>query len=163
MENHSESENTATSGPPRMPEVGSANPYLAPQQHPYVPMAQQQRNPYEVNQDDCTMGMLVHLLGLLTGFIGVLIIWLVKKDQSMFVNHHGKEALNFIITWFLASLVLIGGGLVLAVVTMGLGMFLIFPFIFLMWIGQIVFGIMACMAANRGEWHRIPLTIRLIQ
>ena len=42
-----------------------------------------------------TMAMLAHLLGALTGFLGPLIIWLVKRDTDAFVDDQGKEALNF--------------------------------------------------------------------
>ncbi len=105
------------------------------------------------------MGMLVHLLALLTGFLGVLIIWLVKKDQSRFIDHHGKEALNFMITCFLAAMI----GIVFAVITMGLGMIIVLPLFMLIWVGSLVFEIMACIAANRGEWYRIPMTIRFIK
>ena len=48
--------------------------------------------------DAKTMGMLAHLLVIFTGFIGPLIIWLIKKDQSPFVNQQGKEALNWGLT-----------------------------------------------------------------
>ncbi|MFK7909159.1 MAG: DUF4870 domain-containing protein [Akkermansiaceae bacterium] len=116
-------------------------------------------DPFATTQDDRTMGMLVHLLALLTGFIGPLILWLVKKDQSRFIDHHGKESLNFMITCFLASLI----GLAFAVITLGFGMILVFPLFILIWVCSLIFEIMACIAANRGEWHRIPMTIRLIK
>ena len=47
--------------------------------------------------DDCNMGMLIHLGGVLTGFIMPLIIWLIKKDQSRFVDDQanlGRQKLN---------------------------------------------------------------------
>src|SRR5258706_10280107 len=51
----------------------------------------------EPDQDAKTMAMLAHLLGIF-GFVGPLIIWLIKKDQSPFVDDQGKEALNFHLT-----------------------------------------------------------------
>lgn len=113
--------------------------------------------------DDRTMGMLVHLLGLLTGIIGVLILWLVKKNESRFVDHHGKEALNFQLTLLVYMICFMALAFILAVVTMGLGMFVVFPLIFVISIGALVLEILACMAANRGEWHRYPMTIRFIK
>jgi len=59
--------------------------------------------PAEIKQEDKTMAMLCHLLGILTAFLGPLIIWLVKKDQSPFVDDQGKEALNFQITLVIAN------------------------------------------------------------
>ncbi|MBK1853995.1 DUF4870 domain-containing protein [Verrucomicrobiaceae bacterium 5K15] len=147
--------------PPEMPSGSGADPYVTPAQPPMLPTAAQ-ADANGVTADDRSMGMLVHLLGLLTGFIGVLIIWLVKKDQSRFVDFHGREALNFMITIFTVTM---GGmlvGLALSIFTMGLGMLLLFPLIFLVGVGQLVCEIIACIAANRGEWHRYPMTIRFI-
>ena len=50
----------------------------------------------------CTWGMACHLAGL-TKYIGIpfgniagpLIIWLIKKNASPFVDDNGKESLNF--------------------------------------------------------------------
>ena len=48
------------------------------------------------------LAMACHLLGLL-GFLGPLIIWLIKKDSSAAVNQHGKAALNFQISILIYS------------------------------------------------------------
>ena len=103
------------------------------------------------------MGMLVHLLALLTGIIGVLIIWLVKKDQSRFVDHHGKEALNFQLTVIISCLALFMLGIMTFV-----GLIIAIPMIWVIGIVAFIFEIVACLAASRGEWHRYPMTIRLI-
>jgi len=36
--------------------------------------------------DDRNLAMLAHLLGIVSGFVGALIIWLIKKDQSAYVD-----------------------------------------------------------------------------
>jgi len=105
------------------------------------------------SKDDKTMAMLCHLLGLLTSFIGPLIIWLIKKDQSAYVNQQGKEALNFQITvaiaWFVAGLsTMVCIGVVLLPVVA---------------VANLVFCIMACVAANKGEPYRYPVCLRLIK
>ncbi|HVJ47326.1 MAG TPA: DUF4870 domain-containing protein [Luteolibacter sp.] len=112
--------------------------------------------------DDRSMAMLCHLLTILTGFIGPLILWLVKKDTSPFVNHHGKEALNFQITMFLVSLIVVIASVVIALVTLGTGIFLLFPIFMVFPILILVAEIMACVAANRGEWYRYPCCIRIL-
>ena len=58
--------------------------------------------------DERTMGMLAHILGGVTNFLGPLIIWLIKKDESPFVNDQGKEALNFQITIAIGYVVMMG-------------------------------------------------------
>ena len=114
-------------------------------------------DPLVVSDDDRTMGMLIHLLAMLTGIVGVLILWLIKKDQSRFIDYHGKEALNFQLT----LLLIVVASMAVGIVTF-FGIFLAIPFVWLMGMGAFVLEIIACIAANRGEWHRYPLTIRFI-
>ncbi|MFB3894144.1 MAG: DUF4870 domain-containing protein [Phycisphaerae bacterium] len=107
----------------------------------------------EQNKEARTMGMLCHLLGILTGFVGPLIIWLIKKDQSPFVSDQGKEALNFQITLVFAYII---GGVTAC--------FFIGIFITLAaWICSIIFSIIGCMKANQGIRYRYPFAIRLIK
>jgi uncharacterized protein len=106
------------------------------------------------DKDAISMGMLCHLLGIFTGFLGPLIIWLIKKDSSPWVDDQGKEALNFQIAALIVSLVCI-------------------PLIYVFCIGallllavhvtRIVFGIIATIQANQGIAYRYPLTLRLIK
>jgi uncharacterized Tic20 family protein len=112
--------------------------------------------------DDRSMAMLCHLLSILTGFIGPLILWLVKKDTSPFVNHHGKEALNFQITMLLVSLGIVIVSAIVALVTFGMGIFALFPVFLVLPVLILIAEIMACIAANRGEWHRYPCCIRIL-
>lgn len=100
------------------------------------------------------MAMLAHLLAIFTWFIGPLIIWLTQKDTSAFVDDQGKEALNFQITIGIAYIAL---G-VLACLTLGLGSILL-PVVGII---NLIFCILACVAANRGERFRYPFAIRLI-
>lgn len=108
------------------------------------------------DKDARTMAMLAHLLGAIPGLplVGPLIIWLLKKDQSPFVDSQGKEAVNFGITMLIAHVV---AG-VIGVATC----FLIFlPMIVAL--VQIILGIMAAVEANKGVDYRYPFNIRLIK
>jgi uncharacterized Tic20 family protein len=115
--------------------------------------------------DDRTMAMLAHLLGIFTGFLGPLIIWLVKKDQSEFVNDQGREVVNFHITVGLVSVVVLPGLLILSVIPL-IGC-LIFPIFILtamaISIGSLVFHIMGTVKANEGIAYRYPFNFRLIK
>ena len=104
------------------------------------------------DQDSKTMGMLAHLLGIFLGFIGPLIIWLIKKDQSPFVDDQGKESLNFQLTVLIGYL--IGG----ATSCLFIGLLIL-----VIWVLSIVFGIMGAIAANKGEAYRYPFNIRMIK
>ncbi|MHC4910458.1 MAG: DUF4870 domain-containing protein [Planctomycetota bacterium] len=104
------------------------------------------------SSDDRNMALLAHVLAIFTGFIGPLIIWLIKKDGSPFVDDHGKEALNFQITVLIASIV----SAVLAIVVIGVFLLLAIA------ICNLVFCILAAVAASNGEFYRYPMTIRLL-
>lgn len=101
--------------------------------------------------DEKQSATLAHALGIFT-WIGPLVIYLTQGDRSAFVKHHTSEALNFSITLFLASMVCF----VLMFVLIG---FILLP---LVWLGGLIMHIMGAMAANRGEWYRYPISIRLV-
>jgi uncharacterized Tic20 family protein len=107
----------------------------------------------EPNKDARTMAMLCHLLAIFTSFVGPLIIWLIKKEQSPYVDKQGKEALNFQITVVIASFV---AGL-LTLVCIG---FILLPAIFIV---DLIFCIMGCVATNKGQDYRYPVSLRFIK
>ena len=102
--------------------------------------------------DPKTMAVLAQVLGILTGLVGPLIIYLINGEKDPYVRHHSSEALNFQLTILIAYLV----SFVLMLVLIG---FLLF---FVVWILALVWGIQAAMAANRGEWYRYPVSIRFV-
>jgi uncharacterized Tic20 family protein len=112
------------------------------------------------SQDERTWALIAHLSGLVASalgglsFLGPLIVWLIKKDQSAFVADQAKEALNFQIAVTIALLV----SLVIAAATC-VGIVLL-PVV---GIGSLVFAIIAAMEANKGVAYRYPYTIRLIK
>ena len=114
-------------------------------------MPGQQMQPGVLNPDEKTMGMLAHILGIFT-FLGPLIIWLIKKDESQFVDYHGKEALNFQITMFIAYI----ASFFLLFILIG---FLLLPILLIL---NILFPILAGIAANKGEYYKYPVSIRMI-
>ena len=111
--------------------------------------------PGDLSKDSCTMGMLAHLLGALFGFLGPLIIWLVKKDADPFVDDQGKEALNFQITILF--------GLLAAGLLTGVSCGFLFPVMGVPPLLSLIFGIMGCLEANKGIAYRYPFAIRLIK
>lgn len=101
------------------------------------------------------MALLAHLLGIISGFIGPLVIWLINKDDASksFVTDQSKEALNFQITVFIAVVI----SWILAFVLIGL---LLLP---LVGIAALVLAIIAAVKANNGEAYRYPFALRLIK
>lgn len=109
--------------------------------------------------DDKTMGLVAHILMIFTWWLGPLILWIIKKEQKGFAEHHAREALNFGITITIAYIALWILSTILAFVLSGLTFFL--PF--LVWVAAVVFGILAAMAANKGEMYRYPFSLRLVK
>jgi len=101
------------------------------------------------------MAMIGHLSGIVAGFIGPLIIWLINKEKADkgWLNGQAKEALNFQITIFIAYCV----AALLTIVLIGM---LLIPVIL---IANLVLCIMAGMKANEGVDYRYPFAIRLIK
>lgn len=96
------------------------------------------------------------LIGFIIPFgsiIGPLIIWQIKKNEMPFVDDQGKEALNFQITMAIAVLACI----VLMVVLIG------FLLIWIVGLLDLVFIIIAALAANNGQAYRYPFTLRLVK
>lgn len=96
--------------------------------------------------------------GTLT-IVAVLVIWLVYRERSALIDFHGKQQVNLAITTVLAGVATFFGTLV----TFGLGGFVLIPLLVAFGIYIIVISIVAAVAANRGEYYRIPLTIRFIK
>ena len=112
-----------------------------------------------VSQEEKTMGMLCHLLAIFTGWLGPLIIWLIKKDTMPFVDDQGKEALNFNIMLLIVFAILWA----LTFVTFGIGILLTGPLMFIIGVAALVLVIMAGIKANEGVAYRYPFSLRLIK
>lgn len=102
--------------------------------------------------DDKNIATITHLCGTVFSFIPALIVWILKKDDSAYIADQAKEALNFQITVLLAQF--IAGVLVFILIG--------FLFIFIIWVINIVFCIIAAISTSKGENYRYPLTLRLI-
>jgi uncharacterized protein len=114
--------------------------------------------------DDRTWAMAAYLSPIVVHFIGPLIIFFVKKDESPFVRHHAAQSLNMIITSTIYGIGLIIAGAVAGAVTHGVG-FLLFLLVWLAFsVTMLVYLIIATVAANRGELYQVPpwLCLRLV-
>ena len=98
--------------------------------------------------------MLAHLLALvpipLVPVVGPLLIWLIKRGESPFIEAHAKESASFQMTVLLA--LLISGWLCLFVI----GFLLIIGVL----IADVVLIITAAFKAKKGENFRYPFTLR---
>jgi len=107
----------------------------------------------EVTQDDRNMALLCHILGLLASVFGPLILWILMKDKSSFVDFHGKQAINFQITLILLYM---GSGVLMCVYIGLLTAMATFAI-------QVIFTILPAMKAYEGERYVIPLAIPFLR
>ncbi len=121
------------------------------------------RRPGRVTADDRQTAMFIYLLGIFTGFVGPLILWMMKRDESKFINHHGKEVLNFCLTLLIPLLTLVMVGCPLVFLTWGLAGFIVVPLFLAVNVYALVMMIIGAMKANQGQWWEFPLSIRMIQ
>ena len=113
--------------------------------------------------------LLVFLAGFATAgalslfaFVVPLVIMQSYGPRSAYVRQHAVESLNFQLSWLLYGLILIVGSVLIAVVTLGIGLLGIIPLLLVAFVCELVFMIMACTAASAGRLHRYPLTIRFV-
>lgn len=103
----------------------------------------------EHNQEDRFMAMLIYLLSFATNIIGPLIIWIIKRETSSFVDRIGKDYFNFMISymlWFLIS------GF-LSIILIGIPIFMILAVL------SFIFTIIGAIKAYEGETYLPPLSI----
>lgn len=124
----------------------------------------------------------------LGNFLGPLVLWVINKDKSEFVDSHGKQALNFQLSVFLYALILgtitiplfvfkvfngidfidfngfdnlhisISKPSPLLYITGGLGVLAVIGFIL-----ELIFVVLASLKARDGEMYHYPLTINFIK
>ncbi len=113
----------------------------------------------EITHDEKQMGMFCHLAafaGMVIPFgsiIAPLVIWQMKKDESEYIDFHGKESLNFQITMAIALLI----SMVLMFVLIG---FLLVPALVVF---ELVMIIIAAIKANDGVRYQYPFNFRFIK
>ncbi len=120
----------------------------------------QNQNQYNGYTKDERMWAMIAHLSAVVGFIipfgniiAPLLIWILKKDESAFINDQGKEALNFQISVTIYAIVCV----ILIFVVIGILLIIILG------IGILIFVIIASINSYDGKAYRYPLTIRIIK
>ncbi len=129
------------------PAVAGANPGA-----PRMSMAPKGRLRYEgLSDTDRNFGVAIHLTAFACVIFGPLIftplvLWFIRKDKSAFVDDHGREVINFGISYFIYTLLLFWTILIPLALS----------------IVAIVSLIRGAVAASNGEYFRYPLAIRFL-
>ena len=122
-----------------------------------------------ITQNDKNYSSITHLSVFAGWFfpfgniIAPLVLWLAKKNESTYIDAHGKSAVNFqlslVLYGFLLAILLIP----IAIFTLGLGIIAIILGIIPAVILYILFIISASIKASKGEYYQYPFTIEFIK
>jgi uncharacterized protein len=152
------------------PSQGYAQPgYGQPGQPPGSVYGQPPVGP--VGSDDKTWVLLAHFGGGaaafvssgVLGWVAPLIAMLAQGDKSPTVRGHAVDAVNFQITWAIASVVAYVVFLCGGAITLGFGYLFLWLLPLATAIIATVFGIVAGVKANNGQPYRYPMTFRIIK
>jgi uncharacterized Tic20 family protein len=127
-----------------------------PQQYgqPGYPQSAGQAGQASVSESDEKLwALLAHVSIPFIWFVGPLIVYLIYKDRSPWLKEASTEALNFSILYSIASFVC----WMLTAVLIGA---ILLPLVF---IGALIFCILAALAANRHELYRYPINWRIMK
>ncbi|MCE5204552.1 MAG: DUF4870 domain-containing protein [Porphyromonadaceae bacterium] len=86
----------------------------------------------------------------LAGFVVPVLMWITNKETNVKVDMHGKNILNFMISYVLYAAVL-------SITVIGI------PLAVLVGLLYVVFVILASVKANNGEYWKYPFTIQFIK
>ena len=111
-------------------------------------------------QDERTWSIVAHL-SVLAGLVGLmplgaLIIWLVYKDRSASVGFHALQALWYQIAWLVIWVVASIVGVILIIVTLGLGIIVVAPAGLLLWLAPLIHGCYAAYKVSQSVDYRYP-------
>jgi uncharacterized protein len=125
----------------------SETPPPPPPQYAYTPP------PPLSPSDERLWATLVHAGGIFFGILPSLVGYLVLKDRGTFIREHTRVALNFQITMLIALV----AGSILSIIVIGI--------VVLIAVGvlDLVFCIMAAVAASNGQLYKYPLSIEFIK
>ena len=122
-----------------------------------------------ITQNDKNYSAITHLSGFAGWFfpfgniIAPLVLWSAKKNESSYIDTHGKAAVNFqlslILYCFLLGLLIVP----IASFTLGLGLIAILIGIIPVILVKIALIISGSIKASNGEMYEYPFTINFIK
>ena len=107
---------------------------------------------FSAESNAALLAVLVHLSGLLTLFVGPLLVYLLRDARTDLVARAACEALNFQLTLFLAWLITF------------ISLFFVVGFFVLQVLGlfSVAMPVWAAAMTSRGEVYRYPIALRMI-
>lgn len=106
---------------------------------------------FSVAPEEKTLGLVAYILAIFTSWIGPLILWLVKKDQSKFVAYHCLQALLLMGAVFIVEAI---SNIVFTALHLLPVAWLV---VAVLGLGSLALNIMAAIAASKGDWYEMPV------
>ena len=127
----------------------------------------QQRGPDGLTPDERTWGGAAHWSALVAAFLamaflGPLLIFLIKGNDSAYIRQQSAESLNFQLSMIIYGVVGTIVGVIISIVTLGLGLILFIPLILVYGLWWLIYTIIGSVKAANGELYQYPLTIRMV-
>jgi uncharacterized Tic20 family protein len=116
---------------------------------------------------DNSLAVVMHLLGFswfvfpfYGNILGPLVLWLIKRGDSSYLDRVGKEVLNFQISFSIYISATLAVGTVLLIFLVGILFYLLAAAI---WVAWIILMIVGAVKTSNGEDYKYPFIIRLLQ
>ena len=122
-----------------------------------------------ITQNDKNYSTLTHISGFigwvfpLGNIIAPLVLWIAKKNESTYIDSHGKAAVNFQLSIMLYCFLLAILIIPITILTLGLGLIAVLLGIIPAIILKIVLIISASIKATNGEYYNYPYTIEFVK
>lgn len=122
-----------------------------------------------ITQNDKNYSTITHLSGFagwvfpLGNIIAPFVLWIAKKNESNYIDSHGKAAVNFQLSILFYCFVLALLIIPFTILTLGLGLVAVLLAIIPAIILKIVLIISASIKATNGEYYNYPYTIHFVK
>jgi len=133
-----------------------------------VPQPHLQPDPQATSGDQQMWQVLAHASAFIQvvgipSLVGPFIVWLIKRDDPA-IEPHARAALNFQLSLLIYFIV--GGFLALLFAITVVGLIVTIPlliFLFALFLLELIFALLAALAASRGQLFDYPLSMNLIK
>src|SRR5690625_28142 len=105
------------------------------------------------SEDERLLAMLIDVTSFFTVIIGPLLIWLLKGQESIFLDHHGNQYVNFLISYTIYFII----AKFLIILLIGI------VFVPIVAIAAFITVIVAAIKAYKGEMYYIPFVIHIFR
>jgi uncharacterized Tic20 family protein len=106
-----------------------------------------------VSQEDKNLAIIMWILNFFTSFIGPVLIWLMKKDESAYLNQQGKNCLNLIIFY---SIYIVISTILIPIVISAI-------FLLVIGIATVAYNILGVIAYINRIDFRVPFTFKFLK